>query len=140
MEPTTHQFIDECIDPAFGYENEDGYVRILNKQRKDGGRLVMRHRWFWELEKGPIPFGMEIDHLCKNRRCCNYRHLRLITRTHHAILTNQERSIKDKEFKMFLELYKEEKRPANYYSNEIGVSLTTIYKWLKYVRVVYVNQ
>jgi hypothetical protein len=38
------------------------------------------HRWVWELENGPIPAGMEIDHMCRNRACCNIDHLRLVTR------------------------------------------------------------
>jgi hypothetical protein len=39
----------------------------------------MVHRYCWELEVGPIPDGMEIDHQCRNRACCNIDHLRVVT-------------------------------------------------------------
>jgi len=33
------------------------------------------HRLVWTWLVGPIPAGMELDHLCKNKRCCNPDHL-----------------------------------------------------------------
>jgi len=33
------------------------------------------HRISWELQRGPIPAGLHIDHLCRNRRCVNPDHL-----------------------------------------------------------------
>jgi len=46
----------------------------------DGGRTVMRlgHRVAWEAAHGPIPEGMTIDHMCRNRRCINVEHMRLL--------------------------------------------------------------
>lgn len=82
---------EPCIDAAFGHENGDGYVRILDKPRASGGRLVMRHRWFWEAYVGPIPTGCEINHLCKNRRCFNNNHLECIPGDVHASKSNKER-------------------------------------------------
>ena len=78
----------KCLDPGFGHENQDGYVRIWDKPKPEGGKLVMRHRWFWELEHGPIPDGYEINHLCKNRRCCNVEHLEMLRRKDHRIKDN----------------------------------------------------
>lgn len=37
------------------------------------------HRVAWELLVGPIPPGMELDHLCRNRRCVNPDHLEPVT-------------------------------------------------------------
>lgn len=85
------RFIDPCIDPGFGYENGDGYVRVADSPRNLGGKLVMRHRWFWEHHNGPIPEGYEVNHLCKNRRCCNVGHLELLTNKDHRIKDNGER-------------------------------------------------
>jgi len=87
----------DCIDPGFGYENGDGYVRVLDKPRGQGGRLVMRHRWFWETFVGVIPDGCEINHLCKNRRCCNIEHLECLTKSQHRAKDNSERYSKDYE-------------------------------------------
>ena len=44
-----------------------------------GGRHMPVHRYAWERANGPIPPGMEIDHRCHNRLCCNIDHLRLVT-------------------------------------------------------------
>lgn len=37
------------------------------------------HRIAWTLTNGPIPDGLVIDHICKNTRCCNPAHLRVVT-------------------------------------------------------------
>lgn len=39
------------------------------------GRNVAAHRAMWEHVRGPIPEGMQLDHLCHNRRCVNPAHL-----------------------------------------------------------------
>lgn len=43
------------------------------------GRDVLAHRYAWEQERGGIPSGMHVDHLCWARSCCNVDHLRLAT-------------------------------------------------------------
>lgn len=37
------------------------------------------HRWAYEYYVGPIPEGMHLDHLCRNRKCCNPEHLEPVT-------------------------------------------------------------
>lgn len=51
--------------------NSQGYGKICvgNSETK----LV--HRVAYEIFKGPIGNGMELDHLCRNPRCCNPDHL-----------------------------------------------------------------
>lgn len=68
--------------------NHDGYVRVRCSQRK---RLVMLHVKKWEEEYGAKPEGMELNHKCLNRGCCNIEHLELIDGSAHATLTNVNR-------------------------------------------------
>ncbi len=43
------------------------------------GRLMPAHRWAYEWVVGPIPDGLQLDHLCRNRRCVNPEHLEPVT-------------------------------------------------------------
>ena len=49
-----------------------GQLRIQKKQ-------FYTHRLFWMMLRGPIPEGLQIDHLCRNRACCNPNHLEPVT-------------------------------------------------------------
>lgn len=40
---------------------------------------ISAHRFAYELVKGPVPPGLEIDHLCRNRLCVNPTHLEAVT-------------------------------------------------------------
>lgn len=51
-----------------------GYVRVKVK-----GKLVYLHRLTYETFIGKIPDGLVIDHLCKERSCCNFNHLEVVT-------------------------------------------------------------
>lgn len=46
----------------------------------DGTTTVRAHRWAYEYFVGPIPPGLEIDHLCRHRPCVNPEHLEPVTR------------------------------------------------------------
>lgn len=58
----------------------DGYRQISVGTNAEG-RAVMKyaHRVSYELHIGPIPEGMQLDHLCKNRCCVNPDHLEPVT-------------------------------------------------------------
>lgn len=38
------------------------------------------HRWAYEQFVGPVPAGLDLDHLCRNPRCVNPMHLEPVTR------------------------------------------------------------
>jgi len=47
------------------------------------------HVYMWEKDNGPTPSGKELDHKCKNRKCCNPDHLEPVT---HAENTRRGKS------------------------------------------------
>ena len=48
-------------------------------------RIALAHRWAYERWRGPIPSGLEIDHLCRNPLCVNPAHLEPVTRRENVI-------------------------------------------------------
>jgi hypothetical protein len=47
---------------------------------EDGRRVMhLAHRIAWTLTHGEIVDDLTVDHLCRNRVCCNPSHLRLLT-------------------------------------------------------------
>ena len=44
-----------------------------------GGRQWKAHRVAYEMEYGPVPPGLELDHLCGNRACVRPDHLEAVT-------------------------------------------------------------
>lgn len=60
------------------------WQRAINKGGY-GTICYMANRWFvhrlcYEMFRGPIPEGYEVDHLCRNRRCLNPDHLEPVTK------------------------------------------------------------
>lgn len=54
---------------------------VIGSRRVVGERTcAMAHRVAYELCVGPIPDGLEIDHLCRVRNCVNPAHLETVTR------------------------------------------------------------
>ncbi|QKN87687.1 HNH endonuclease [Streptomyces phage Cumberbatch] len=46
---------------------------------RDGATVVGAHRWSYEQLVGPVPAGLELDHLCRNRACVNPAHMEPVT-------------------------------------------------------------
>ncbi len=55
-----------------------GYGQIGLGSRKQG--VAVTHRVLYELMVGPIPQGLDLDHLCRVRLCVNPQHLEPVTR------------------------------------------------------------
>ncbi len=46
---------------------------------------VRPYRWCYEFLVGPVPTGLELDHLCRNRLCVNPSHLEPVTHTENVM-------------------------------------------------------
>lgn len=55
-------------------------------QKDVNGKTVRVHREHWETFNGPIPDGLEMDHLCKVPRCVNPAHLEPVTKHTNTVL------------------------------------------------------
>jgi hypothetical protein len=62
---------------------ENGCWNFTGRIQKNGygytGSHVYAHRHFYINMVGPIPDGLTIDHLCRNRSCVNPEHLEPVT-------------------------------------------------------------
>ncbi len=56
-------------------QNKKGYGIVWVR-----GKLQLSHRVAYEETIGPIPTGLDIDHLCRNHSCYNPEHLEPVTR------------------------------------------------------------
>lgn len=65
---------DGCVEYVGGGHKTAGYGAVWN-----GKRTLPAHKAMWELMVGPVPDGLELDHLCRNRACVNVGHLEPVT-------------------------------------------------------------
>lgn len=57
-----------------GPDNGTGYCQFTA-----AGRMVYVHRWAYEQEYGPVPPGLQCDHLCRVRQCVRPSHIEPVT-------------------------------------------------------------
>ena len=56
-----------------------------------GSKFKLTHRLAYEMLNGPIPDGLEIDHLCRNKLCANPDHLEAVTHTENMVRMHRYR-------------------------------------------------
>lgn len=64
-----------------GAKNRKGYGNV----RWDG-RTRLLHRVVWERVHGPVPSGLVLHHVCRQRACCNPAHLQPVPNAENRLL------------------------------------------------------
>ena len=82
--------VDRSGGPGACWPFSGDKIRGYGRYTTSGHRTVVAHRYAFELTRGPIPAGLDLDHLCRNKACCNPAHLEPVTRTE-----NQRREKRD---------------------------------------------
>lgn len=77
-----------CLLVVSHKPNADGYIRLHRNNK-----MEMYHRTVYKEFHciDEIPDGFEVDHICRERNCCNPEHLQLLTNYEHTVKTNKER-------------------------------------------------
>lgn len=58
-----------------------GLKHVRTADRPNCWATKLAHVAYWEAEHGPVPPGLELDHLCRQRPCCRPDHLEPVTHT-----------------------------------------------------------
>ena len=97
-EPIAERFLDKISpEPNSGCWLWDasldgkGYGQFMTSQNGKP-KLLRAHRVSYEMHKGPIPEGLDLDHLCRVPSCVNPDHLEPVTRSENLRRGNMRES------------------------------------------------
>lgn len=62
-----------------GHTDTKGYGHF-----KVGGKVIRCHLWVYRVLVGPVPDGLELDHLCRNTSCVRLSHLEPVTKAENV--------------------------------------------------------
>ena len=99
------EYLDYQRDTYIYKMKKEPYERFLEKVIKTGscwgwtgahtqagyavfsiaGKFIYGHRYSFQLSKGNIPDGLQLDHLCDNKGCVNPEHLEIVTNQENQI-------------------------------------------------------
>lgn len=80
------RFWDKCTIAAngcwewSGYLNPQGYGHFASETKK----VMLVHRWTYQRFVGELIDGLQIDHLCRNTKCCNPDHLEQVSQEENS--------------------------------------------------------
>ncbi len=86
-----HRFMQKIsIDPSNGCWNWTGCIGNTGYGQAciENGIRKYAHVLAYEIFIGPKPKGLDLDHLCRNRRCVNPSHLEPVTRRENLMRGN----------------------------------------------------
>jgi hypothetical protein len=68
--------------------NSGGYGQV-----QIDGKKHPAHCWMYERVKGPIPIGLQLDHLCRVRECINPDHVEPVTQRTNVLRGESPRAV-----------------------------------------------
>lgn len=61
------------------FKDKNGYGRMTNPDKEAKSGSTLAHIVYYVRKNGPVPAGLELDHLCRNHGCVNPDHLEAVT-------------------------------------------------------------
>ena len=80
LAPVYNQQMGDYCYVWTGSTNQSGYGRI-NHNQGDETLSTLTHRLVYQLLVNKHLGNLEVDHICRNRACCNPDHLREVTKS-----------------------------------------------------------
>lgn len=100
--------------------NMSGYGTV-----RSSGKTIPAHRHIYETQIGPVPEGMVLDHLCRNRKCVNPDHLEPVTHAENVQRGDTTRLNSEDAREIFLA---KGEIPATKLAAQYGVGILSIYR------------
>lgn len=82
---TVDQVLDGVRTRPDGCWDGPGWLDKGYRRVRLNGRIVKVHRLVYEQLREPVPDGLVLDHLCRNRACCNPDHLEPVTNRENVL-------------------------------------------------------